>query len=84
MSTHNHLASQKKEEIASVKNWHRAEIIAAIRKTGGTLASLSRENGFHERTLYNVLDRSWPKGEKIIADFIGVPVYIIWPERYVK
>ncbi|WPA91295.1 helix-turn-helix domain-containing protein [Providencia zhijiangensis] len=49
-----------------------------------TLTSLLRENLFYDRTLYNVLDRSWPKGEKIIADFVGVPVYIIWPERYVK
>ncbi|EJS89851.1 Ner, partial [Pasteurella multocida subsp. multocida str. Anand1_buffalo] len=27
-------------------------------------------------------DRKYPKGEKIIADFIGVPVQEIWPERY--
>ncbi|KIZ34586.1 sugar fermentation stimulation protein B, partial [Raoultella ornithinolytica] len=67
---------------ASTENWHRADILAAIKKRGRTLAQLSRDNGLHERTLYNVLERHWPKGEKIISDFIGVPVSTIWPERY--
>ncbi|WP_272682341.1 helix-turn-helix domain-containing protein [Providencia sp. PROV120] len=84
MSNHNSLASQKKEQNASSKNWHRAEIIAEVKKKGSSLASLSRVNGLHKRTLYNVLDRSWPKGEKIIADFLGLKVSDIWPERYRK
>ncbi|TDX13023.1 Nlp family transcriptional regulator [Buttiauxella sp. BIGb0552] len=82
MSNHNQLGSQKKESITSPSNWHRADIIAAIKKKGGTLSQLSRENGLHERTLYNALERKWPKGEQIIADYIGVSVKEIWPERY--
>lgn len=82
MSIHNKLESQIKEQNASTENWHRADILAAIKKRGGTLAQLSRDNGLHERTLYNALERHWPKGEKIISDFIGVPVSTIWPERY--
>nr|EKY1506364.1 helix-turn-helix domain-containing protein [Enterobacter cloacae] len=53
-----------------------------MRKRGSTLAKLSRDNGLHERTLYNVLERHWPKGEQIIADYIGVDREEIWPERY--
>ncbi|WCH28244.1 helix-turn-helix domain-containing protein [Aeromonas salmonicida] len=83
MSIHNPKESQKKEQDASTKNWHRADILAAIKKKGGTLAQLSRTNGLHERTLYNALERHWPKGEQIIADYIGVASHIIWPERYV-
>jgi Ner family transcriptional regulator len=49
---------------------------------GSSLAKLSRDNGLHERTLYNALERHWPKGEKIIADYIGVTREEIWPERY--
>ncbi|HDX8385707.1 TPA: helix-turn-helix domain-containing protein, partial [Aeromonas hydrophila] len=45
---------------------------------------LSRDNGLHERTLYNALERHWPKGEQIIADYIGVATHTIWPERYVS
>lgn len=82
MSIHNPEESQKKERDASSKNWHRADILAAIKKEGGTLAQLSRTNGLHERTLYNALERHWPKGERIIAEHIGVAVHIIWPDRY--
>lgn len=82
MSIHNRLESQIKEQNASTENWHRADILAAIKKRGGSLAQLSRENGLHERTLYNALERHWPKGEKIIADYIDVAVHVIWPERY--
>ncbi|WP_457998660.1 helix-turn-helix domain-containing protein [Klebsiella michiganensis] len=84
MSIHNQSGSQIKDQNSSTENWHRADILAAIKKRGGTLAQLSRDNGLHERTLYNVLERHWPKGEKIISDFIGVPVRTIWPERYKK
>ncbi|EGT4311834.1 helix-turn-helix domain-containing protein [Cronobacter sakazakii] len=84
MSIHNKLESQIKEQNASPKNWHRADILAAIKKRGGTLAQLSRDNGLHERTLYNALERHWPKGERIIADYIGEKVQDIWPERYKK
>ncbi|RJT44640.1 helix-turn-helix domain-containing protein [Rahnella woolbedingensis] len=84
MSIHKESGCQKKEQNASTENWHRADILVAIKKKGGTLAQLSRANGFHERTLYNALERHWPKGEQIIADFIDESVHHIWPERYKK
>ncbi|KGQ39828.1 transcriptional regulator [Gallibacterium anatis] len=61
---------------------HRADIIAAIRKRGKTLAQLSVEAGLHPRTLGNALERKYPKGEKIIGDFIGLKPEEIWPSRY--
>lgn len=66
----------------SKKNMHRADIIAAIRKKGKTLTQLSVEAGLHPRTLANALDRKYPKGEKIISEFIEVSAQEIWPERY--
>ena len=66
----------------SKKNMHRAYIIAAIREKGSTLAQLSIDAGLHPRTLGNALERKYPTGEKIIADFIGIPPQEIWPERY--
>lgn len=83
MKNHNVKGSQKKESNASTaENWHRADVLAAVRKRGSTLAKLSRDNGLHERTLYNALERHWPKGEQIIADYIGIHPGEIWPERY--
>lgn len=85
MSDVNSKGSQKKGHFSSTeKNWHRADILAAIRKKGTTLSELSRQAGLHQRTLYNVLERPWLKAEKIVSDCIGVPVEEIWPERYAK
>lgn len=66
----------------SKKDMHRAFIIASIRAKGKTLNQLSVEAGLHPRTLGNALERKYPKGEKIIADFIGVTPQDIWPSRY--
>lgn len=63
------------------QDWHRADIIAAIKKSGSSLAALSRENGLSS-TLANALYRHWPKGEQIIAAKIKTPAKEIWPSRY--
>lgn len=64
------------------KDWHSADIIAAIKKKGTTMAAISREAGLCSSTLSNALTRKWPKGEKLIAEAIGVRAEIIWPSRY--
>ncbi|PHM70018.1 helix-turn-helix domain-containing protein [Xenorhabdus kozodoii] len=67
----------------NVRNdWHQADIIAALRKRGTTLAALSREAGLSSSTLANALSRQWPKGERIIADYLEVHPSEIWPSRY--
>lgn len=64
------------------KDWHREEIICAVRMTGSTLTSLSRDHGLADGTLANALNRPWPKGELIIAAAIGVDAENIWPSRF--
>lgn len=64
-------------------DWHAADIIAALKKKGTTLAKLSRQSGFSSSTLHNAMIRPWTKGEKIIADTIGVSPETIWPSRYI-
>lgn len=63
-------------------NWHPADIIAALKKRGTSLARISREAGLSSSTLANALHRPWPKGEFIIAQAIGLSPKIIWPDRY--
>ncbi|WP_277976858.1 helix-turn-helix domain-containing protein [Pantoea endophytica] len=63
-------------------DWHPADIIAALRKKGTTLAALSRESGLSSSTLANALSRPWPKGEWLIANAIKVHPADIWPSRY--
>lgn len=66
------------------KDWHRADIMAAVRKKHHSLAALSRENGLCSATLANALSRPWIKGEEIIARAIGVEAKEIWPSRYIN
>ena len=63
-------------------DWHPADIIAALRKKGTTLAAVSREAGLSSSTLANALSRPWAKGELLISNAIGVPATEIWPSRY--
>ncbi|WP_159564179.1 helix-turn-helix domain-containing protein [Budvicia diplopodorum] len=63
-------------------DWHTADIIAALRKKGTTLAAVSRLAGLSSSTLANALSRPWPKGESLIADAINVHPSEIWPSRY--
>ncbi|PTP90120.1 MULTISPECIES: helix-turn-helix domain-containing protein [Vibrio] len=63
-------------------DWHRADIKAALEKKGLSYAGLARSSGLKSGTLHNAIARHWPKGEKIIADAIGVTPQEIWPSRY--
>ncbi|GKX60351.1 helix-turn-helix domain-containing protein [Leminorella grimontii] len=65
-------------------DWHSADIIAALKKRGTSLAKLSREAGLASSTLANALARVWPKGEWLIAAALGVHPEEIWPSRYAK
>lgn len=63
-------------------DWHHADIIAALRKRGTSLAAVSRSAGLSSSTLANALTRPWPKGEQLIAEAIGIDPWVIWPTRY--
>ncbi|WP_347253623.1 helix-turn-helix transcriptional regulator [Leminorella grimontii] len=63
-------------------DWHPADIIAALKKRGTSLAEVSRNAGLASSTLANALNRRWPKGERLIADALGATPERIWPSRY--
>ncbi|AJQ99726.1 transcriptional regulatory protein [Enterobacteriaceae bacterium bta3-1] len=65
-------------------DWHSADIIAALKKHGTSLSAVSRNSGLASSTLGNALYRHWPKGERLIADALGVTPEQIWPSRYRK
>ncbi|MBF7979096.1 MULTISPECIES: helix-turn-helix transcriptional regulator [Rahnella] len=64
------------------QDWHSADIIAALKKKGTSLAAVSRLAGLSSATLSNALARKWPKGERLIAEALGVRPEEIWPSRY--
>lgn len=67
---------------ARVADWHKADIICGLWKIGTSLQKLSREHGYGRTALGMVIYRPWPKGERIIADALGVQPHAIWPSRY--
>ncbi len=68
-----------------LRDWHRQDILAAIRKRGITVAELARRNGYpNPVTFYNVFKVPYPKVQNIIADYLGVPPQEIWPTRYLS
>ena len=64
------------------KDWHRADIIAAVRKKETTLQAMSIKLGYSRSTLRNALNHPAPKYERIIAEFLGTTPQKIWPSRY--
>lgn len=64
------------------QDWHPADIIAAMRKKGTSLAATSRAAGLSSSTLANALTKPWAKGELLIGETIGVHPSVIWPSRY--
>lgn len=64
------------------QDWHPADIIAALKKRGTSLAAVSRKAGLASSTLTNALNRHWPKGERLIAEALDVAPENIWPSRY--
>ncbi|KHS70065.1 MULTISPECIES: helix-turn-helix domain-containing protein [Pectobacterium] len=64
------------------QDWHPADIIAALKKRGTSLAAVSRNAGLASSTLANALQRHWPKGERLIAEALGSSPEQVWPSRY--
>ncbi|CAM8432113.1 MULTISPECIES: helix-turn-helix domain-containing protein [Klebsiella pneumoniae complex] len=62
-------------------DWHPADIIAALKKRGMSLAAVSRNAGLASSTLANALTRHWSKGERLIAGELDVAPEDIWPSR---
>ncbi|MBL4871156.1 MAG: helix-turn-helix domain-containing protein [Robiginitomaculum sp.] len=64
------------------RGWNKEKIKTELRLKGFTLASLARIHGKGRTYFSIVLIQSLPKGEKVIADILGVHPSEIWPARY--
>ncbi|WNI62767.1 helix-turn-helix transcriptional regulator [Enterobacter asburiae] len=62
--------------------WHPAHIIAGLKKRGTSLSALSCQVGLASSMLANALTRRWPKGERLVAEALGIAPEEIWPSRY--
>lgn len=67
---------------AAPKVWHQQDILAEIRKRGTTVSALARLHGVQRGTLNQVFYKRSPKGQRIIAEFLGVSRHELWPHWY--
>lgn len=65
-------------------DWHRADILAELRKKGWSLRSLASEGNVSYNTLKTVLDKPYPKMERLVANAIGVAPEVIWAGRFAE
>jgi Ner family transcriptional regulator len=72
----------KRRQPKALSGWHAEDVKAAIRKKGMTLTALSNKHQYSDSYLRGTLIRHRPRGEEIIARFLGVSPAEIWPERY--
>ncbi|HQT78870.1 MAG: hypothetical protein B7Z80_17525 [Rhodospirillales bacterium 20-64-7] len=75
-------ASSPRQEDETTADWHPADVLAALKKRGLTLAGLSTSNGYHSTAAGKALKRQWPALERLIAEAIGRKPAEIWPSRY--
>lgn len=62
---------------------HREDIKAEIKKRGKTLSDLWRKNKpLAYSALSLSLDRPIPRANRIIAEFLGLPLNHLWPQWY--
>ena len=64
------------------EDWHPADVLAALKKRGHSLAGLSVANGYHPTAAGKALRQSWPAMEKIVAEALTLTPREIWPSRY--
>ena len=53
-------------------DWHPADVLAALKKRGHSLAGLSVANGYHPTAAGKALKQPWPAMERLLAEAIGV------------
>jgi Ner family transcriptional regulator len=63
----------------ALKNWHRADIVAAVHRRGTNLTQLARANNRADSTLRAALSDPRLPSNKIIAAFLGKQLHEIWP-----
>lgn len=64
------------------QDWHAADLVAAVKKSGTSFQRLSRLHGFGQGTLSQAVYRPYPKCEGIIASHLNTTPQAIWPSRY--
>jgi len=62
---------------------HSADILAAVRKSKYRFfPAVSKKYGVSEARLRAALKRPQSGAEKVIAEVTGIPLHVLWPDRW--
>lgn len=64
------------------RNWHPADVIATVRKTGSTMQEIAFAAGFARSATSHCLRWPVPHANHAIAKHLGLSVHDIWPEWF--
>jgi Ner family transcriptional regulator len=64
------------------QSWDRYAIQAEIHRRGATLTGLALQAGIGSSSCRVTLSRPVPKADRVIAEFLGIPLHELWPCRY--
>ncbi len=67
---------------AAFTSWGPEVIKAAIAMRGMTLTLLATKHGLNPSACRQSLQRPQPKADRVISEFLGVPLCKLWPDRY--
>ncbi len=62
--------------------WHRADIMAAVRKRGSSFAKIACSVGLKRQTMCWAMIKPHPRANAAIAEFLGVPLRELWPQWF--
>lgn len=64
------------------RDWHRADVKAALEKRGWSLRRLAESHGLAHNSLSRAFSGPYERGERILAGALGLDPREIWPSRY--
>jgi len=67
---------------SNTNGWHRADVLAAVRKCGSNLAEIARTVGLSRQTMYWAFIRPNLRANRAIAEFLDVPLHELWPQWF--
>ena len=66
----------------AIKNMHKEDIKAAVRKRGLSLEELSLQSGLSKSAIPVGLTKPVPRANRAVANFLGVELQDLWPSLY--
>jgi len=64
------------------QGWHPSDIRAAVEKAGKSLSQCALDVGLNGAACRIATRHRHEGGERAIADLIGVPLFVLWPDRW--